>query len=473
MALDNPVLYEQIKKLLQSEDTELKDIKESKELLQSVSHESFDILIASHSLVEYSIDEILKAFRETPDFPRLVVVTDKDFPEEHGKLVAAGCDNVIYAGLEHGKLKSALRAILAKRRALLKKALASVRPLVQPRLTDFISKSHSMQSFMKTVRRIAPSDASILLLGETGVGKERLARAIHAESSRSEGPFIAVNCGALPETLLESELFGHEQGAFTGATRSRRGWFELAHRGTIFLDEIGELPLHLQVKLLRVLQDREIQRIGTEKALRIDVRIMAASNRDLGNEVEAKTFRDDLYYRLSVITLTIPPLRDRVEDIPQLVYNYLKYFRPLKSKEYSLSDEALELLCKYSWPGNVRELMNVIERAMLICDNNTITLADLTLDIRKIKPFQPSPTPSKKVCLELNLSPEEWLQKPLSEVRREVLDRFETAYLTGLLQETNGRVEKTAQRAGIQSRSLFDKMKRLGLKKENYRKTRR
>jgi DNA-binding NtrC family response regulator len=229
------------------------------------------------------------------------------------------------------------------------------------------------------------------------------------------------------------------------------------------------MPLHLQVNLLRVLQDKEIQRVGSEKSLKIDVRIMAASNRDLRTEVKAKKFRDDLFYRLSVITLTVPPLRERRDDIPQLVANYMDYLRPLKSEAYDITDEALELFCKYSWPGNVRELMNVIERALLICDNNTITPADLPADMMDEKPLQPSLNPSEKISLELDVTPDEWFQMPLGDARREVLDKFEATYLTGLLKQTAGRIEKTAQRAGIQSRSLFDKMKRLGLRKEDFR----
>jgi len=469
LAIKDDNFREHIKKLLPTGNVHIKEIQKKSDLLKVVPRESFDILIAGHSITQDYVPEIRKILLELPDFPRLIIISDRDSPEEHGELIAAGCDAIIYAGLKPAKLRSAFRAILEKRRTLLKKTLATVRPIAQPHLDDFISKSPTMKSFLETVYRIAPSNTSVLLLGETGVGKERLARAIHAESPRSEGPFIAVNCGALPETLLESELFGHERGAFTGAAQSRRGWFELAHSGTIFLDEIGEMPLHLQVSLLRVLQDKEIQRVGSEKSLKIDVRIMAASNRDLGTEVKAKKFRDDLFYRLSVITLNVPPLRERRDDIPQLVANYMDYLRPLKSEEYDITDEALELLCKYSWPGNVRELMNVLERALLICDNNTITPANLPADMMDGESLQPSLTPSKKISLELDATPDEWLKMPLGDARRGVLDKFEATYLTGLLKQNAGRVEKTAQRAGIQSRSLFDKMKRLGLRKEDFR----
>jgi len=323
---------------------------------------------------------------------------------------------------------------------------------------------------MRVVNRVVKTDVPLLILGETGVGKERLARAIHAEGPRSAGPFITVNCGALPETLLESELFGHEEGAFTGAVRSRRGWFELAHRGTIFLDEIGELANHLQVKLLRVLQEHEIQRIGSEKSFKVDVRVMAATNRDLEEEIESGYFRKDLYYRLSVMTLTIPPLKDRIEDIPVLVESYIKYLRPrIGCEVFGISDEAQEALEQYLWPGNVRELINVIERAMLLCNDTEITLLDLPTNISGKSEGTTMNSASLLHPPDLGNLQEEWLQKPLQEVRKEVLEKFEHSYLSGLLRLTNGRVGETAKRAGIQSRSLFDKMQRLGLRKEDFK----
>jgi DNA-binding NtrC family response regulator len=316
---------------------------------------------------------------------------------------------------------------------------------------------------------VVNSDSSILILGETGVGKERLARAIHAESHRSAGPFIAVNCGALPEALLESELFGHEQGAFTGATRSRRGWFELAHSGTIFLDEVGDMPIHLQVKLLRVLQEKKIQRVGSEKAIDIDVRVMAASNRDLSAEIERRQFRKDLFYRLCVVTLTIPALRDRREDIPQLIDSYIEYLRTQTGREvYAITDRARDALCRYMWPGNVRELINVLERAVLLCKGDTICVDDLPSEIGKGdaagakgsgKHMPPGPDGIEQ----------HWLERPWQDVRREYTDRLERAYFSALLAASGGRVGAAAERAGIRARSLFDKMKHHGLNKKDFR----
>jgi DNA-binding NtrC family response regulator len=312
------------------------------------------------------------------------------------------------------------------------------------------------------------SEASLLILGETGVGKERLARAIHAEGPRSKGPFMALNCGALPESLLESELFGHEEGAFTGATRSRKGYFELAHTGTIFLDEIGEMPLHLQVKLLRVLDEHRIQRVGAEKSIEVDVRVMAATNRDLEADVPAGRFRSDLFYRLAVVTLDIPPLRDRREDIRQLAQSYLEHFNTQTGRSGSkIAAEALGSLEAYSWPGNVRELVNTMERAVLLADGDEIGTDDLPARIRTddgsprgaVSPFQ----------WRFDSVPDDLLEKPLIEARNEVVSAFESRYLSDLLAATGGRIGEAAERACINERSLYDLMKRRGLKKESFK----
>jgi len=466
LAVEQARLRSQLQNIISKHDVIVTAIKKKSGLLERLSREGIDLIIAGQSFLPEPIIETLKLMQQLPDSPEIVLVYQVEDPERRARLLAAGCDAVLYGGLAPDAIEEVLATIIQKRRKSLLNSLTARRPLAQPSLNDFVSSSPAMQAFLGMVRRVVQSDSSILILGETGVGKERLARAIHAESPRSGGPFIAVNCGALPETLLESELFGHEQGAFTGATRSRRGWFELAHRGTIFLDEIGEMPKHLQVKLLRVLQEKKIQRVGSERDVEIDVRIMAASNRDLAAEVEAKNFRRDLYYRLCVVALMIPPLRDRKADIPVLVESYIHYLRLRIAREvYSISEKAMELLCQYSWPGNVRELINVIERAILLCTGDTITVADLPEEIRGNR---------GSAARSLSLSrtdalPEEWLKKPLEEVRREFLDQFERTYLRGLLQQTSGRISETARRAGIQPRSLFDKMKRHGLRKEDFR----
>jgi len=322
---------------------------------------------------------------------------------------------------------------------------------------------------MGIVARVVNSEAPLLIHGETGVGKERLARAIHPEGARSAGPVVAVNCGALPETLLESELFGHEEGAFTGATRYRRGCFELAHRGTIFLDEIGEMPLHLQVRLLRVLQEYEVQPIGSEKSIKIQVRVMASTNRNLEEEVKAGRFRRDLYYRMSVVSLAIPPLRERREDIPALVESYIHFLRPrIGPGQYELQPEVLQAMVDYSWPGNVRELINVVERAMLLCNRQEITVYDLpdTIGGRRGAPAMEAVKTQMEGMFNMG---EEMGKSTWRAVRRKVVEHYEREYLTSVLKQANGRIAEAAKKAGIGPRALFDKMKKYQLRKEDFK----
>ncbi len=245
--------------------------------------------------------------------------------------------------------------------------------------------SPRMREIARLLELVAPSEATVLLLGETGTGKELVAQAIHLNSRRSQGPFVVVNCAALPETLLESELFGHEKGAFTGATAKKEGRFLLAHQGTVFLDEIGELQPSTQAKILRVLQSREFEPLGSTRPLKVDVRIVAATNRNLEAMVQQGAFRDDLYYRLHVFPLTLPALRDRLEDLPLLVDFFLRRFRekyhcPVKT----LTPEALQALRRYAWPGNIRELENTLERGVILCQGGTLDLAHLPASIQRL-----------------------------------------------------------------------------------------
>ena len=429
-----------------------------------------DVILAGQSDVPEPVEDNIRSVKNLPESPLLVIVADLPDPEREMRLLAAGCDAILHEQATDDSLEDAINAIFEKRARQLRLQIGRRRAIAAPQLDDFVSESAVMQTFMETVHRVVASDSSLLILGETGVGKERLARAIHAGGPRSKEPFIAVNCGALPESLLESELFGHESGAFTGATRDRRGAFELSHRGIIFLDEIAEMPLHLQVKLLRALQEHEIQRVGGEKTINVDVRIIAASNRDVEEEVRANRFRKDLYYRLSVVTLTLPPLRERREDIPVLVESYINHLRPRISRDVSgIESQALASLERYAWPGNIRELMNVIKRAMLLCDGEEIAPKDLPAMIAQAGQGNPVASAASAFVYADGI-PDEMLTKPLPDVRQTLVEDFERAYLSALLRETRGRIGETAGRAGIETRSLYEKMKRYGLRKEDFRK---
>ncbi len=435
-----------------------------RDLWAQLTHQDIDLVVVGRALLPTPPDAFVSSIRELPEHPDVIVVSDREDPIERAGLLAAGCLAVLLKSLPDGSLSEAFNALVARRRET-ERSAARVGVLAdQSRLSDFVSESPAMRDFMTVVRRVVDTHSPLLVLGETGVGKERLARAIHTAGPRSSGPFVPLNCGALPEGLLETELFGHELGAFTGATRSRKGYFELSHGGTIFLDEIGELPLHLQVKLLRVLEERNVRRVGSERPLPIDVRVIAATNRHLEAEVEAKRFRADLYYRLAVVTLVVPPLRDRREDIPALLASYLEHFRThLRRPASAIAPEALDVMLRYGWPGNVRELINVVERAVLLSEREVIALADLPPNIAKVGRRTRSPAAVSE-------PPQaEPAPLPIREARERVVAEFEHAYLTDLLRATRGRIGETARRAGVDARSIHTLMKRHGLKKESFK----
>jgi DNA-binding NtrC family response regulator len=437
---------------------------------EEIARSTADLVVVSRGLIPKPLEDAISLVRGSPESPAIVVIAERDDADDRARLLAIGCEAVVPPRVATATLRELFAILLERRRSEGEQTIRVAMAPDQPRLSDFVSASPAMQAFMEVVERVVEADSSLLILGETGVGKERLARAIHAESTRSTGPFVAVNCGALPENLLESELFGHEEGAFTGATRARRGWFELAHGGTLFLDEVGELPLHLQVKLLRALQEHAFQPLGSERTIQVDVRVMAASNQDLEHAVEQGTFRGDLFYRLGVISLTVPALRDRAQDIPSLAESYIALFASTIGRGVEgISGPALDALARYPWPGNVRELMNVIERAVLLCKGTRIDLVDLPEAIvaphERVGDLLAGPV----VAGDAARLPDAWLERPWHEVRCDVLARVERAYLAGLLEETNGRVGETARRAGMEPRSLYAKMKRLRLRKEDYR----
>ena len=312
---------------------------------------------------------------------------------------------------------------------------------------DFIvSTSRRMEEALNLVGRVAQSPATVLILGESGTGKELIARAIHYSSPRADKPFVTVNCAALPENLLESELFGHEKGSFTGAVARRIGRFEQADQGSIFLDEIGDLSLPLQMKLLRVLQEKEFERLGSNQTIRTDVRVIAATNRNLEVAIKKGNFREDLYYRLNVVTISLPPLRGRKEDIPPLIEHFLKkYNRENKKDIASLSKEARDLLFQYEYPGNVRELENIIERAVVLCRGDILTAQDLPLNVRDVK-------------IEASLERAKGgrsLPETLEEIERQVIAKA--------LEKSGGVQTRAAEELGISERVLRYKMKKYNL----------
>ncbi len=323
---------------------------------------------------------------------------------------------------------------------------------VQERYHCIIGKSTPMQTAIRLAQSVAATNATVLLLGESGTGKEVIAHAIHQWSLRAGHPFIAVNCVALTEELIESELFGHEKGSFTGAIAQKKGKFELADGGTIFLDEIGDLTPRLQAKLLRVLQEKEFQRVGGTKDIRVDVRIIAATNRDLSEAVQSGAFRKDLYYRLNVVLITLPPLRDRREDIPELVHYFIDHCcREVKRPRLGIERSTMDLLISYDWPGNVRELHNVIERAAVLCPGPKITESDLPAEIRGKAGYLEGDTAQGQAREE-------------SQKLVQALDHFKRALIRKTLESVGGDQSKASKILGVQRSNLSRLMKRLGLR---------
>ena len=405
--------------------------------------------------------------------PGVVVLGEEEEAQDEVGLVAAGATAVLDTSLPRRELADQLLGLTEAEAEGGLHGPEAGGSVAEPKLADFQSRSPRMRDFLDMVRRVASSDSTLLVTGETGVGKERLARAIHAESPRAQGPFVGVNCGALAENLLESELFGHSKGAFTGATSARTGHFEAASGGTLFLDEVGEMPLHLQVKLLTVLQRHEVQPLGSTKSVSVDVRVLAATNRDLAADVREGRFREDLYFRLNVISLVIPPVRDRLEDVPWLVGRFLRHFAEAhgRTEVRGIDRGAMEALLAHDWPGNVRELVNVIERAVLLCEGERVRRVDLP------EAFQGGASPAAADELdavaptaEAAAAALEFADLPLQEAKRRVVEAFEERYLRHHLRETRGTVGEVAQRAAINPRTLYEKMRRLGLRKEDFRR---
>jgi two-component system response regulator HydG len=354
--------------------------------------------------------------------------------------------------------KAAERRRLVDRTMLLEKRLEQME-----RFGELIGNSSKMQDVYRLALGVAPTSSTVLILGESGTGKELTARAIHQHSPRADAPFVAVNCSAIPVDLVESELFGHVRGAFTGATATRAGLFETAHRGTIFLDEVGDLPPLAQVKLLRALQEGEIKRVGSNDTQTVDVRVIAATNVDLKGRIADGKFREDLYYRLNVIAILLPSLRERKEDIPLLAYHFLKkYTARIGSDVQRISQDAMRMLQGHGWPGNVRELENAIEHAIVFCKDRSLTPADLPLGKA---PNRGSVVP---VRAELQLG-SGLVDLPYREAKQRALATFEASYFTELLERTGGNISEAARQAGL-DRSNFRraaKRAKLGLGHDN------
>ncbi|MFO8164899.1 MAG: sigma-54-dependent transcriptional regulator [Thermodesulfobacteriota bacterium] len=413
--------------------------------IEKVHEQAFDLILMDIRMVKVSGLKALTEIRTfNPAIP-VIIMTAYSSVESAVEALKNGAYDYLTKPLDFDELR------LSMERAMDHRRLREENQLLRESLgrhfdrRNIIGSSPAMATLLETVAQVAPSEATVLIAGESGTGKEMIAGAIHFNSPRKDGPFVKINCAAITETLLESELFGHEKGAFTGAYRTKEGRFRQAHGGSLFLDEISEMSLAMQVKVLRVLQEREIMRVGGEEVIPVDVRIIAATNKDLSQEIKAGHFREDLYYRLNVVALNMPPLRERRGDIPLLAQHFLTMFCRTNRKHIKgFTPQGMDRLLRYDWPGNVRELMNAVERGVVLSRSEYITEEELPLVLRV------APT-TDKVPLKDALPPD----TPLNEVER--------ATILKTLETLGGNKSEAARHLGITRKTLHKKLKLYGV----------
>jgi nitrogen regulation protein NR(I) len=412
-----------------------------------------DVVISDLVMPRVGGMEILaKVKANRPDVP-VIIITAHGTVDSAVEAIKLGAFDYITKPFEH----SEIRSVVAKAARTQEAAHGHVPPEGRAR-QSLIGASTQMAELFKVIDKVADTPSTVLVTGESGTGKELVATALHDGSGRRDKPLIKINCAAIPKDLMESELFGYERGAFTGAVTSKPGRFELADGGTLFLDEIGEVPVEMQVKLLRVLQESEFERVGGIKTTHVDVRLIAATNRDLEKEIEAGRFRKDLYYRLNVVPIHLPPLRDRASDVPLLVRHFIeKYNKRLNKKIEGISDEALLRLQAYPWPGNIRELENMMERVLLFADGPRIELGDLPEPVRggvQAPAASPDAVPQPG-------------ERPLKDFLKEKQAEIEKSFIVQALAKTDGNVTRAAKLLQISRKSLQTKMKEFGLRDES------
>jgi DNA-binding NtrC family response regulator len=429
--------------MLKKEGYQITTALSAKEALKKMSKDSYNVVISDLKMKEMNGLELIDQITKMDSAPYVIIMTAFATIESAIEALKKGAFDYITKPFKVDEIKLAVARALEQGKIRTENVYLKKRLKKTEGFTDIIGKSDVIVDLLSQVRRIADSESTVLLTGESGTGKELIARAIHQHSYRSENSFVTVNCGALPEELLESELFGHKKGSFTGAIKDKEGLLEVANEGSFFLDEVGETSPRIQVKLLRVLQEKEIVPVGGTAPVKVDVRLVAATNADLESEVNLGRFRKDLYYRLNVIPLHIPPLRERKEDIPLLVDHFLKKYVDQQGKTKKFTTEAQKVLMQYAWPGNVRELENVIERAVTLVQGATITEKDLPEKITKGKGR---------------------LLAKIKELENPTMETIEKAYIYWILQESGWQKQRAAEILGIDPSTLYRKIEKYGLK---------
>lgn len=453
---DEPNYLIVLSELLKEESYEVVTAKSGEDGIRIVEETDLDLVITDMRMPGMDGLELLKAIKKYNEELPVIMITAFGEVEKAVVAMKAGAYNYLAKPFNNEELLVNTRKAI-EHYSLIRENLR-LRGEARERygFASIVGKNAKMQEIYQLIEKVAPTPASVLITGESGTGKELVARAIHINSPREKAPFISVNCAALPETLLESELFGHERGAFTGATSMRKGRFELADTGTLFLDEIGDIPLPLQAKLLRVLQERSFERVGGAKPIKVDVRIITATNRDLKGEVDKGGFREDLYYRLNVLHIHMPPLRERADDIPMLTEHFINKFKKLLNRpNLKISGEALRYLTRLPWEGNVRELENTIERAAILCSEDVIQAGDVHPDIMNNEDAA-------------NWSPDGDFEKllPANLPLPDVLSGVEEQMVRRALEDANYVQARAAEILGITKSLLQYKMKKYKLQKK-------
>jgi len=443
---DKENVRKMLSKTLEMEGYEVEAVEDGFIGLEKAKEKKYDLVLTDLKLPKMDGLEVLTKVKELDPEMAVIVMTAYGTVETAVQAMKEGAFDYLAKPFDPDHLNVLIKRALENRRLLAENVLLREELAHNLGYAEIIGKCEKMKEVSKLVRKVSPSDTTVLLLGESGTGKELFARAIHSLSQRRDGPYVAINCAAIPHELLENELFGSEKGAYTGSVARKMGKFEIAEGGTIFLDEVGDLDVALQAKLLRVLQEKNFERLGGTKTISVNVRLIAASNADLKKAIEKKSFREDLYYRLSVFPLQIPPLRERIEDIPELASYFIeKYCTEMKKLKKTISREAMKLLERYHWPGNVRELENTIERAIILCEGKKIDPEHLAIRIQ---------TPNEIRLRE---------GAGLKEVGQHAQAEAERSLIIRILNQSRGNKRKTAEILKIDYTTLFEKIKKYNI----------
>ena len=452
---DNELICEQLSHLLARDDRRIKVAHDGTTALEWMTERNFSVVLTDLCLPGISGLDLLREIRQRDLPASVIVMTGHASIETAVEAMKLGAHDYLDKPIDHDRLNFLVEKALADRK--LQDEVRALRQGLHERYSfhSLIGKSAAMREIFARVARVSASNCTVLIAGETGTGKELVAQAVHYNDASRQGPLVAVNCAAIPESLLESEFFGHEKGAFTGADRQKKGRFEQADGGTLFLDEIGSLPLAMQAKLLRVLQDGTYERVGGGEMIQANTRILAASNLDLAQAVAAGRFREDLYYRLNVVTIDLPPLRDRLEDLPLLINHFLNRLSERKFPLKTIARETLTRMTCYDWPGNVRELEHLVEQMVVTTPAPVIEPENLPPQVVAIhqEPFG----------LDFDL------RRPLQTITDELTERIERVYLERVLDRHRGRVDRCAEHCGLSRRSISEKLRRYEIDKAQFK----